>query len=57
MNKFWIAFLTGMAITATSAAFIFFLLHINVHPYDKCAKVYSGPDDVSECVWILQNNK
>ena len=26
------------------------------HPYSKCAHMYEAPEDISECVWLLENN-
>lgn len=25
------------------------------HPYEQCKKMYSEPEDISECIWILTN--
>ena len=27
-----------------------------VHPYEQCKRMYDTPEDVSECVWIKENN-
>ena len=28
----------------------------HTHPYSKCSKIYEAPEDISECVWLLENN-
>lgn len=25
------------------------------HPYEKCERKGVGPDDIAECVWLLEN--
>lgn len=25
------------------------------HPYDRCVEMYATPEDIGECVWILEN--
>lgn len=25
------------------------------HPYDRCIEMYQTPEDISECVWLLEN--
>ena len=25
------------------------------HPYEQCKRMYTSPEDVSECVWIKEN--
>jgi len=26
-----------------------------LNPYEQCKRMYDTPEDVSECVWILEN--
>jgi hypothetical protein len=26
------------------------------HPYEECKRKYEDPNDIMECVWILQND-
>ena len=33
-----------------------FLLANYFHPYEQCKRMYNSPEDVMECVWILENN-
>ena len=49
MSKVWIMFVPfvfwiGLVIGSSS------------HPYERCEKKYSTPDDISECIWLLQND-
>ena len=25
------------------------------HPYEECKRMYETPEDIAECVWILEN--
>lgn len=25
------------------------------HTYDRCTEMYQTPEDISECVWLLEN--
>ena len=25
------------------------------HPYEQCKRMYTTPEDISECVWIKEN--
>ena len=25
------------------------------HPYERCERMYDNPNDIMECVWILEN--
>lgn len=25
------------------------------HPYEKCERMYVGPENISECIWLLEN--
>jgi hypothetical protein len=47
MKNYLLGLTIGILITYT---------YINVNtPYIKCNKMYNNPEDVSECVWILEN--
>ena len=50
LKRFWIL---------TVFAFIVFLLGWRageyLHPYEVCKRMYNTPEDVSECVWIKEN--
>lgn len=26
------------------------------HPYEQCKRIYNSLEDISECVWILEND-
>jgi hypothetical protein len=26
------------------------------HPYEECKRMYETPEDIAECVWILEND-
>ena len=30
-----------------------------IHPYEKCTvdKGYTNPEDIGECIWLLENQK
>jgi len=30
-------------------------LGIYLHPYEKCERMYVGPENIAECVWLLEN--
>lgn len=32
------------------------LVGMYLHPYEMCERKYDNPEDVSECVWIMENN-
>jgi hypothetical protein len=54
MNKsFW-----HSAVTHFIAFFVGVTLYalLYVHPFDECSNAHSSPDDILECVWLLQNN-
>lgn len=46
MKYFWVgvAFALGIAIGSYS------------HPYESCKRMYETPEDISECVWLKENN-
>lgn len=61
MNKsFWQGFWQGIRLVVPySVAFIFgaaLYALLYVHPFDECSNAHSSPDDILECVWLLQNN-
>lgn len=47
MTKLIIGLLSGIAIGIVIA--------ISNHPYERCSAMYDTPEDVMECVWILEN--
>lgn len=42
---FWIglAFALGLALGSYA------------HPYEQCKRMYTTPEDISECIWIKEN--
>lgn len=39
-----------------SCAFVLGVLLGNYgHPYEECQRMYNTPEDISECVWLLEN--
>lgn len=30
---------------------------VNPHPYDRCSTMYESLEDISECIWILNNEQ
>ena len=49
MSKtFWLGgILTGLGVGLALGSYS--------HPYEVCKRMYSTPEDVSECVWIKEN--
>ena len=43
----------GSLLTATVLIVLGMTMDTN---FEKCSKRYSVPDDVMECVWLLENN-
>lgn len=39
-----VAFITGLALGSYA------------HPYEECKRKYETPEDISECVWILEHD-
>ena len=50
MKFFWIgiAFVIGLTVGSYVGMW--------QHPYNKCSHIYEDPLDISECVWLLENN-
>lgn len=38
-----------------TAGFLICWLTLTDHPYDRCVEMYDTPEDIGECVWILEN--
>ena len=59
-TSFWDGFLSGIRFAVPYS--ISFLLGaalygaLYTHPYDECSSQHTTPEDISECVWIIQNN-
>jgi hypothetical protein len=55
MSKaFWEGVITGFTIAAV--AFVLGSALGNwSHPYEQCKRKYEDPNDIMECVWILEN--
>lgn len=49
-KTFWEGFFKGLFIGSVLLAIL------NYHPYERCKRMYDTPNDVMECVWILENN-
>lgn len=47
MTNLIIGFLAGTAIGI--------MIAISNHPYERCSDMYETPEDVMECLWILEN--
>lgn len=45
LKYFWV----GIALAAGWAFGMYF------HPYESCKRMYSTPEDISECIWIKEN--
>ena len=60
-KAFWEGFQTGFTNTSKygipiALAFVLGLtLGSWSHPYEVCKKQHETPEDISECVWILEN--
>lgn len=48
MNYLVIGFLAGLTVGI--------VLAIKENPYDRCSTMYTAPEDIIECLWILENN-
>lgn len=59
MSKaFWEGFWTGW-FNALKYSLVFLLgagVAYYFHPYEQCERMYDDPMDVSECVWLKENN-
>ena len=62
MSKmFWESFMDGFTRASKygipiAAAFVLGVLLGNYgHPYEECQRMYNTPEDISECVWLLEN--
>jgi hypothetical protein len=61
-KAFWEGFRTGFTNTSkygipVAVAFVIGLtLGSWSHPYEVCKRMYDTPEDISECVWIKENN-
>lgn len=59
MSKhFWMGFREGFS-KASLYGLAFLLGGIFVyliHPYERCERKYDSPNDIMECVWILEND-
>lgn len=60
MNKeFWSGFFEGVwkASVILNPIIILVLSYmVAFHPYDRCARKYTNPEEISECVWILTHD-
>lgn len=58
-KAFWEGFREGylkaFAWTAPFAIIALILMYA-FHPYERCKRMYDNPNDIMECVWILENN-
>ena len=57
-KSFWEGFFEGFY--KTSAIINPFLIAVlimlyHMHPYEQCKRKYEVPNDIMECVWILEN--
>ena len=58
-KAFWEGFFEGFykASAILNPLIIFALLALlYYHPYERCERMYDNPNDIMECVWILENN-
>ncbi len=51
MNNFIIGFILGIILASTYS----FVIHNMFNPYYRCNHMYVEYDDISECIWILEN--
>ena len=59
MSKaFWEGFWTGWfkglkysLVFLLGAGFGYYFLH----PYEQCKRMYTTPEDISECIWLKEN--
>lgn len=63
MSKaFWEGFRTGFtraskySVPIALAFVLGVLLGNHGHPYEECKRNYDAPEDIMECVWILEND-
>lgn len=60
MSKaFWEGFWTGwFKVLKYSLVFILgaSFAYAYLHPYERCKRMYDNQNDISECVWILEND-
>jgi uncharacterized membrane protein YesL len=61
MNKsFWEifkqSFITTLFLGIIFISGMVFMNLIYEHPYDRCVKMYTDMEDISECVWLLTND-
>jgi hypothetical protein len=61
-KAFWDGFKNGYikgSIIGVPAAVTFIVglaLGSYTHPYEECKRMYETPEDIAECVWILEND-
>ena len=62
-KAFWEGFREGYlkffwpGIIVSSAFVLGVLLGNYGHPYEECKRKYEDPNDIMECVWILENDR
>ena len=57
-KAFWEGFREGyLKFFWVSSAFVLGVLLGNYgHPYEECKRKYEDPNNIMECVWILEND-
>jgi len=58
-KSFWEVFrqvFLNIFVRPAPIAFVIMLMIYYYHPYEQCKRMYEDPDDIMECVWILEND-